>query len=134
MLLAKKNCQIKLTFSQPVLREKTNIFLNCPSGHYCSNDKQQRDKQATCDTSPGFPREPVWLTDWQRRLQDQRDQRGTSPLSFLTFYHKVVFLCPHRDIKPAPSRAPTRQVSNTQVKLFLYLSASKCVHFLGYCS
>lgn len=50
--------------------------MNSPLGHYCSNDKQQRDKQTTCDTSSGFPREPVWFTDWQRRLKDQRDQRS----------------------------------------------------------
>lgn len=81
-LTKKETCQIKLTFLQLVLK---NIFLNFPSGYYRSNDKQQRDKQATCDTSPGFPREPVWLTYWQGRLKDQRDQRGRGPFlsSFL---------------------------------------------------
>lgn len=110
-----------------------NIFLNSPSGHYRSNDKQQRDKQATCDTSPGFPREPVWLTDWQRRLQDQRDQGGRSPFLFL-FSTRKLFFCTQTGTENLLPAALTPQVSDTPVRLFLFFSACKCVYFFDGCS
>lgn len=75
--------------------------MNSPSGYYSSNDKQHCDKQATCDTPAGFPREPVWLTDWQRRLKDQRDQRGRSSFLFFPFFlisqQEVVSMHPNRN-------------------------------------
>lgn len=65
-------------------------------GYQRSDVKQQRDEQAACDTAPGFPREPVWLTDWQRRLQNQRDPRGSSP--FRNFRIRTCFSAPRERI------------------------------------
>lgn len=58
------------------------VFLNFLSGYNSSNDKQQRDKQATCDSPSGFPGESMWVTDRERRLKDQRDQRGAHLFRF----------------------------------------------------
>lgn len=121
----KGTCQKKqLMFLKSVFSTNT-IFLNSPSGHYCSDDKQQRDKQTTCDTSSGFPREPVWFTDWQRRLKDQRDQRSKCPFPFYffkMFCQEVVTLHPNKD----------RQRHFTPQVLNVFTSTFKCV-FFGSC-
>lgn len=61
-------------------------------GYQRGDVKQQCDEQAARDTAPGFPREPVWLTDWQRRFQNQRDPRGRRP--FRNFRIRTCFSAP----------------------------------------
>lgn len=49
---------------------------SCP-GHKQLNDKQHSHQQAPRDPTHRGACKPVWLPDWERRLQDQGNSRGT---------------------------------------------------------
>lgn len=51
---------------------------HCPSvpGPLCSSCKRWQCLQASSDLAPCHPCQPVWITDWEGRYQNQGDPRG----------------------------------------------------------
>lgn len=46
-------------------------------GHHQLHEQQPSHQQASCHIEAGGPSQPMWLPHWERRLQDQRDERGS---------------------------------------------------------
>lgn len=84
----------------------------------------------------------LWLFAWFSQgasvahwlaKEAQRSKRSERYFPFI-FSSKELFFCTQTGTENPLPGAPTPQVSNTPVKLFLFVSALKCVYFFGCCS